>query len=198
MGNLLFPALPGLEWNRQRTAIWSNGKRPTVSGRLFTVANYSYPRYKYHLSYSVLRQSAALNELQQIVGLFNQCMGDFDSFLWTDPDDCTATSQVFGVGDGANRQFQLVRTWGGFVEPVFDINGSPAVWVDGVQLAAGSFTVSATGVLTLAQAPVPGALLTWSGSFYRRVHFSQGTMETNKFMQNLWDLKKVEFESWKA
>jgi len=198
MSNLVFPTLPGLEWGIARASIFSTTRRSSVSGRLYTAANFAYPRYKYTLSYSVLRQGGALAELEQIVGLFNRCYGDFDTFLWTDPDDCTATAQATGVGDGTSTQYQLVRTWGGFVEPVLDLNGTPSIYVSGtVQSPGTDYTLSSTGLVTFATAPTQGQALTWAGSYYRRVRFCQSTLQATKFLHALWEAKKVEFESWR-
>jgi uncharacterized protein (TIGR02217 family) len=197
MSNLVYPALPGLEWNVARAAIWSSTKRPSVSGRLFVAANYSYPRYKYTLSYSVLRQGGTFTELNQVVGLFNKCFGDFDSFLWTDPDDSSVTAQSIGLGNGTGKLFQLVRTWGGFVEPVYDVNSAPLIYLNGtLQTVNTHYTVGSTGVVTFVTAPGAGVAVTWTGTYYRRVRFSQNTLSATKFLSNLWDLKRVEFESW--
>lgn len=198
MSNLIYPTLAGLEWNVVRAPIWSTTKKPSVSGRLFGVANYAFPRYKYTLSYSVLRQGGSYAELSQIVGLFNQVYGDFDTFLWTDPDDYTVTAQALGLGDASNKLFQLVRTWGSFVEPVYDVNSAPLIYLNGVlQTLTTNYTLSATGLVTFVTAPGAGVAITWTGTYYRRVRFSQNTLATSKFMTNLWELKKVEFESWK-
>lgn len=197
MSNLVFPTLPGLEWNVTRAPIWSTTKKASASGRQFRVANFSFPRYKYTMSFSVLRTGGSWTELSQLVGLFNQVYGDFDSWLFTDPDDYTVTAQPMGTGDGVTRTYQLVRTWGGFVEPVYDTNSTPLIYVAGALKTAGTdYTISATGLVTFTVAPTGGQALTWTGTYYRRVVFSQASYEFNKFMQNLWELKRLDFESW--
>ena len=158
----------------------------------------SYPRYKFKLSYSFLRQGGALNDLATLVGFFNARGGDFDSFLFTDVDDCTVTAQGFGTGDAATTQFQLVRGFGGFVEPVFDVNSAPLIYVNGALKTLGSdYTLSAAGLVTFAAAPGAALAITWTGTYYRRMYFAQSTAEFSKFMSNLWELKTVELESWK-
>lgn len=198
MSQLTFPTLAGLEWNVTRQPIWSTTKRESVSGRQFRVANYSYPRYRYTMSFSKLRQGGTFTELAQLVSLFNNCYGDFDTFLYTDPDDNTVTAQAVGVGDGFTKVFQLVRTFAGFVEPVYGLNGAPQIYVNGVlKTLTTDYTLSINGLLTFVVAPPAAQAVTWTGTYYRRVNFSQGVMEFNKFMQNLWELKKCEFESWR-
>lgn len=134
MSNTLYPVLPGLAWPVNRTPMWENDSRTSISGRDFTRARWSSPRWLYQLKYEFLRSAAAQAEFQQLVGLFNQMRGDWDTFLFDDPDDNTATAQQFGLGDGVTTQFQLLRALGGFVEPVFALNGTPQLQNGGVNL----------------------------------------------------------------
>lgn len=127
MSNAVFPTFAGLKWGSTRTPIHKTAVKETPSGREYRFSFMSSPRYLYKLSYEVLRETTGYSELQQLLGFFNARKGSFDSFLFTDPDDNAVTAQVFGVGDGATTAFQLVRTLGGAVEPVYDVNGSPAL-----------------------------------------------------------------------
>ena len=146
----------------------------------------------------MLRQGGSYSELAQVVGLFNQVYGDWDTFLWTDPVDNGVTSQGIGVGNGSATQFQLVRAFGGFVEPVYDVNSAPLIYVNGVlKTLTTDYTISPTGLVTFTVAPPSSQPVTWTGTYYRRVNFSQSMQEANNFMQNLWEMKKVEFESWR-
>lgn len=195
MSNAVFPVLPGLTYDVTRTPTWSTTTKKATSMRSYRQANASYPIYHYKLSYDVLRQTIGFSEMSTLAGFFNARQGGFDSFLLIDPDDNTVTLQAAGVGDGSTVAFQLVRTFGGFVEPVFDLNGTPSIYVNGVLRTAGTdYTISATGVVTFTVAPGAGLTVAWSGSFYRRVVFSQDLAEFNKFMQGLWELKSIELE----
>jgi hypothetical protein len=55
--------------------------------------------------------------------------------------------------------------------------------------------IGTTFVFTVA--PLPGAVVSWTGSFYYRVRFKQDEAEFNEFMSNLWELKTLEFQSVK-
>lgn len=193
MSNAIFPSFPGLKAEVSRTPVWSTTHKPSVSQRDFRSANASYPLYKYKLSYEVLRQTTGFAEFTTMVGFFNARRGSFDSFLFTDPDDCAVTAQPLGPGDGVNRMFQLVRNFGGFIELVFDTNSAPLVYLDGVlQTLTTNYTVSGIGVVTFVVAPGAGVAVTWSGTYYRRVRFEQDAAEFNKFMDKLWALKTLE------
>lgn len=198
MSNAIFPAFPGLKEDVSRTPQWSTTSKSSVSQREFRSANASYPLYKYKLSYEVLRQTTGFTEFTELTGFFNARRGSFDSFLYVDPDDNTVTAQTIGVGDGANKLFQLARTFGGFVEPVFDANSTPLIYVNGVlKTLTTDYTISATGLVTFVAAPGAALPVTWTGTYYRRVCFTQDTAEFSKFMQNLWTLKTLEFVSVK-
>lgn len=198
MSNAVFPNFPGLTFGVTRTPIWSTTPKRSVSGREFRSANMSYPRYKFKLGYEVLRQKGAYTEFTTLVGFFNARQGAFDSFLFTDPDDNTVAAQVIGTGDGSNKLFQLVRTFGGFVEPVFDANSAPLIYVGGVlKTLTVDYTINTVGLVTFVTAPGAGVSVTWTGTFYRRVKFTQDSAEFAKFMANLWELKTLEIETVK-
>ena len=114
----VFPNLSVRGWPIKRTPIWKNLPFESIGGQRTSVQLWSYPRWRYELTYDVLRSISGAQEWQAIVGLFNQVGGDAVPFSFTDPSDNTTPLQSFGVGDGATTVFQLVRTLGGFVEPV--------------------------------------------------------------------------------
>ncbi len=198
MSNAVFPTLPGLTFDITRTPEWSTTTKKAVSLRSYRWANASYPLYHYKLKYELLRQTTGFTELATLVGFFNARNGGFDRFLFQDPDDYTVTAQAIGIGDGSNKLFQLVRTFGGYVEPVFDANSAPLIYVNGVlKTLTTDYTVSATGLVTFVTAPGAGLAVTWTGTYYRGVVFAQDMAEFSKFSQNLWDLKVVELVSAK-
>lgn len=198
MSNAVYPTLPGLTFGTTRTPVWSTTTKIATSLRDYQNANASYPQYRYKLSYEVLRQTPGYAEMATLVGFFNARQGGFDSFLFVDPDDNYVTRQAIGTGDGASVQFQLVRMFGGFVEPVFDLAGAPSVYVAGTLKTPGSdYTANALGLLTFAAAPAAGAVVTWTGGYYRRVRFAQDSIEFMQFLHGRWDARTVELMSKK-
>lgn len=189
MSNLVYPVLPGLMFGATRTPIWSSIVKTSVNGREFRSANFQIPRYRYTLQYEFLRSAAAWAELQTLFGFYNQLLGGWDTFLFSDPDDNAVTAQAFGVGDGSTLTFQLVRSLGGFVEPVYALNGTPTIYVNGTPTTPAS--ISATGLVTFSAAPAAAAAITWTGSFYWRCRFADDSLEFEKFMAQLWAAKKV-------
>lgn len=194
MSSTVFPTLAGLKWDVKRIPMHKTVTKATVSGREFRALQMLYPRYTYKLAYEVLRDDTVNNELKTLMGLFNSMHGSYDSFLYSDPDDNAVVTQTFGTGDGVTTQYQLVRTYGGFVDPIYDVNGAVSIYNSAVlQGQPGACSVSATGLVTFVGAPAAAAPLTWTGSFYWRCRFLQDALEFNQFMKRLWDLRQLEF-----
>ncbi len=303
----VFPSnLPGIEWNITKAPRFATIIQRTASGKEIRSGLMSYPLWEFSLSYSVLRSGGGLTEMQTLAGFFLQQLGQMIAFNYSDPSDNSVTAQIFGSGDGATTAFQLLRTLGGFNEPIQNLNGAPNVFVNGTQIAslatpasgalgsvaggtiaattyyvrttyvdvnggetlasvetslavaldylltvaspaaetgavgwnvyvstatgtetkqnataiaigtawtepttglvAGAgmpaanntgFTIGVTGIVTFAKAPAASASLTWSGNFYYLVRFTTDIANFKEFMQNLWDLKSLTFQSVK-
>lgn len=201
MSNLVLPVLPGMSFPVSKTPTWSTRIQTAASGRETRIGLWSYPRWKWGLQFEFLRNNVAAgyDELWTLLGFYNRHLGPYDSWLFDDPDDDAVVDQSFGVGDGTMTQFQLVRTRGGFVEPVTDLNGAIVVKKAGVvQALTSQYTIGTTGIVTLAAPPASGAALTWTGSFYWRCRFLSDTIDAEKFVQRIWELKKLEFMSIKT
>jgi uncharacterized protein (TIGR02217 family) len=194
MSNAILPSLPGLSWGRRRAVRWSTTVKRAASGREYRAANWSTPVYEWQLDFELLRQGLGQAELAQLLGFVNLRRGSWDSFLYRDPHDQLATAQVFGTGDGTRTAWPLVRSFGGFAEPVRGIVEPPQVFVDGQPAAA---TVSPQGAVSFSQAPPPGSLLTWSGPYYWRCRFLKDGAEFNEFLAGWHDLRGLGFTSLK-
>lgn len=198
MGNAIFPTFPGLKWGRKKTAVWSTGTQKSASGREFRTAYYTYPQWRFSLSFEVLRTKASVNELEQLAGFFNARKGSFESFLYEDPTDNAVTDQDIGNTVQGVTRYQLVRSMGGFIEPVLAVKERPAVKVGGVALTYGrDYTVTDKGVLVFNTPQTPGRPITWTGGFYFRVRFTSDTVDFENVLGSLWAAKKIEFTSVK-
>ncbi|ENX9898973.1 DUF2460 domain-containing protein [Neisseria gonorrhoeae] len=198
MGNAVFPEFPGLKWGRKKTAVWSTGTQKSASGREFRTAYYTYPQWRFSLSFEVLRTKASVNELEKLAGFFNARKGSFESFLYEDPADNAVTDQPVGNTVQGVARYQLVRSMGGFIEPVSAVKERPAVKVGGRALAYGrDYTVTDKGVLVFNTPQPPGRPITWTGGFYFRVRFTSDTVDFENVLGSLWAAKKIEFTSVK-
>lgn len=220
MSNLIFPTLPGVSIEVGKTPIWKSTVHESVSGCQVSASSMTYPRWRYRLNYEVLR-SGAQAELQQLVGFFNRHRGRADTWLFFDDEDCVATDQQFGVGDGVTTDFYLVRDFGGFIEPVTDVKTISSVTAGGVpmhdlleeaaaeslsldfltgtyQVWQADYAYAGGGRVQFATAPAAGVPLRWSGEFYRRCRFVEDELDVERFLYRLWKAKTVEFETHKG
>jgi hypothetical protein len=114
----IFPSLAGLGLTAKRTPVWSSSVQKTQSGKKTFLSYMSYPLYQWSLDFTALRSYTGYGELAQMIAFVNNVRGMAGQFLYMDPEDNTATAQGFGTGDGTTVNFQLVRQYGGYAEPV--------------------------------------------------------------------------------
>lgn len=195
MSNLVLPSLPGVTIDIRRAPEWQSTIQTSVSGRSLGLTAYSYPLWKYRLSYEFLR-TGALAELEQIVAFFNLHRGRTDTWLFFDSDDGTVVDQQIALGDGSTTSFQLVRAIGGYIEPIFNVKQFNNVKVGGTP--TGAYSNAGGGRILFAAPPASGQPITWSGQFYRRCRFDADLMETERFLNGLWKLQKLEFTTVKG
>jgi len=201
MSTALFPALPGLAWSVDKQPEFSTVVRTAVSGQETRVSLWPAPRWHFTLTYDLLRADSH-QELQSLMGFFLARQGQFDSFLYQDPDDHAVTAQPIGEGDGATTGFPLYRSFGGFSEPVRapNLGATLNIYLGGVLQNPSGYTVSGwgtatPGVIAFAAAPGSGVAVTADFSFYFPVRFAADLAEFSQFMHQLWELKKLELIS---
>lgn len=197
MSDAVFPTLPGLSWGIIKTPTFSTKIQKAVTGRETRISYMPAPMVKFSLPYEFLRDkmtqqnpSGVYAELRQLMGFYLARQGSFDSFIYDDPTDNTATNQNIGLGDGSTKSFQLVRSFGSqFGEAVENINGTPTIYVNNVATAV---TIGSTGIVTFASAPSAGAALSWTGQYYYRCRFDSDSYDFEQMMQDMWSLSSIE------
>lgn len=210
MSTQLFPSLTGLTWPVVRDEIWSTTIQENYSGKEVRQNRWSYPRWKWTLMFNMLRQGAfngtTYTEFAQLSGFFNSRGGRFDSFLYRDTKDNAVTNQAIATGDGSTTIFQMVRTWGGFTEPMFAIDTMTSLTVNGVPKTEGvdygvnrwnNSGVQPGLLVFLTGAPGAGQAIVATFNFWFPVRFSDDTLSFNQFMDPLFEGKKVAFQSIK-
>ena len=203
MSNDVFPSLPGQKMSFEMVPIFDTRIQKSESGKEIAIAKQAYPRWEFTLNWDIVRQNvnvATYTELRTLVGHFLKARGSWDDWLFSHPEDNAVTVvQSIGTGSGAAGQtFQLVRDYGGFVEPVQNVNGAIVLRVNGVvQTLATNYTVSALGVVTSVTAFAAAATVTWTGSFYYRCRFLEDQARFARFMNNFWEVRQLKFISRK-
>lgn len=208
MSNVLFPELPGLDWDASITPMFNTKIMTSINGRELRASFQAAPKYEISLSYAFLRENKGRKELQQLQGFYLERRGAFDSFLYKMPDDnqfdCTF------VGDGATTSFQLYKDmytsqlplgntkeqmvgevdpnmWNQTpVKPMWDANTSKPMW------NAATAKITSDGKYILSQPLEAGIEITISGTYFYRCRFKDDTQQYVNFMHKLWKANKVE------
>ncbi|MCX5576873.1 DUF2460 domain-containing protein [Kaistia terrae] len=178
--NIAFGSSGGPERRTEVVTLGSGGERRN--------ARWAESRRRYDAGYGV----RSLADLHQVIAFFEERRGKLFGFRWRDrADDSStlpgsepsATDQTLGVGDDAKMVFALKKTYGALHAPyeraiAKPVEGSVVLAVDGV--ATEDFAVDpATGLVTLAEAPADGAIVSAGFRFDVPVRFDSDQLVIN-------------------
>ena len=178
---------------------YKTGVLVMASGREKRNIAWSQARHQYDVAYGV----KSVAQLDSLLGFFHAVRGRAHSFRFKDFSDFhtatpsghtvgggpattpTAADQNIGTGDGAEKVFQLAKTYTAgalslsrtITKP---ISGTILVAVNAVtQTETTHYTINyTTGVLTFVAAPGNGLAVTWGGQFDVPVRFDIDMLET--------------------
>ena len=123
----IFPALPGLGWCVTKAPRFATRIQRAVSGRELRVLDQPYPIWTWTLTYSLLRDhgipgtgepGAAMTSCARCWVFPGSSRARFASFLFDDPSDNSVDRPGARHRRRQRSGFQLVRTMGGFAEPI--------------------------------------------------------------------------------
>jgi hypothetical protein len=198
------PSLAGLSWSRHKKPGFSTRVASHVSGREVRVALMSYPLYEFEAVYSGLASSATAafaglgsSSLQSLMGFFLQLQGQFGTFLYVDSDDNTVTGQAFATGDGSTTSFTIMRSLGGFLEPVGWVTAIANVYLNGTVQSSSGYNLTTPNSLVFTSAPASGATVSADFSYAFNCRFLDDQMDFEEFMASLWRLESMKFRSVK-
>jgi hypothetical protein len=112
--------------------------------------------------------------------------GDYSGFYFSTTD---VFSAAYG-GDGLSG-FYL---WGFQAEA----GATPTAQIPTTTVAVtqpADYSVGTLGVVTMAAAPPAGAVLSWSGSYWKRVRFAEDSLSSDRIVQQMWKAAQVELET---
>lgn len=208
MSNILFPELPGLEWESTKTPIFNTKIMTSINGRELRASFQAVPKYEISLSYAFLREDKGRQELQQLEGFFLERRGAFDSFLYKMPDDNAFDCSY--VGDGVTTSFQLYKKMYnsqlplantqeqvlGSINPnMWNQTTTKTMWATNTAKPMwnnASAQVTTDGKLVLTEPVEDGIELNVQGIFYYRCRFKEDEQQYVNFMHKLWKASKVE------
>ena len=204
MSDVLFPELPGLEWDLTKTPMFNTKIMQSVNGRELRASYQAVPKYQVSMSFAFLRESKGRKELQQLEGFFLERRGSFDSFLFKMPED--NEFQCTFVGDGVQTSFQLYKQINTTQIPLqhtqaeqsedplmWDEVASKPMWSEpDDQMWLLQFGITTNGLLQMSIPLAAGESITISGTYYYRCRFADDEQQYTNFMSKLWKAGKVE------
>jgi uncharacterized protein (TIGR02217 family) len=131
---------------------------------------------EYEVTYPIATRGAPSEPLQEVYNAFLATGGGEDSFDFEDWRDKTAEDELFGVGDGAETEFGLVKSYAfgtrTHTRRIYRPVSAISIEADGVTVNPSDYTVDYDlGIVTFDTAPALDVEVTWSGSFYVPVRF---------------------------
>ncbi|MCZ8182077.1 MAG: DUF2460 domain-containing protein [Beijerinckiaceae bacterium] len=160
----------------------------TASGAELRLQRWAHARRRYEAGYGV----RGLDRLSELAAFFEERRGRLHGFRFRDRLDWSSApgnaapgpfDQPLGTGDGTRRDFALAKTYGGAFEPyrrpiTKPVAGSLRLGRDGSELPASIASLDATrGLVTFAEAPPPGAVLTAGFLFDVPVRFDTDRLD---------------------
>lgn len=217
MSEAIFPSsLPGIKWDRVRQASFKTSVYEALSGAERRISHRPTPKRRIELAYEVLREQGSFTELQTLASFFEARLGAGDSFLFHDPYDGYAINVLFGVGNGSQTDFQLVRPFGSTSSVVHNpeaglaigrtwfpsLGDAIAFWplfspwpvadeLDGSAAAALGITLLPNGIVRFGAPPPAGKKLLWTGRYFHRARFADDVFDSTEFLHRLFSLRRL-------
>lgn len=207
--SLIYPSLPGLTLTQLRSPIWKTKVDEALTGKQSALQLMAYPRIKFEHNYEVLRDYVSSSEIRALAGFFNAMSGRAVSFLYQDPEFSQATSHQFAVADGTTTLFPVTAIYQysggpGAPELIQNFIGTPSFFNNGTPISGSAYTLGPSisplveaGFILFNTAPLAGHLLTATMQWYYRCRFDEDTYAFSKMQNQLWELKKISFTSFK-
>jgi uncharacterized protein (TIGR02217 family) len=163
----------------------------TPSGNEARNGYMNYPKITFNLSTEAIVDNRDEEELKLLLGFMLQMQGKLNSFLYSHYSDCSIIDYQIGAGDGANKQFQLKRDYGGFIEPIENIASIKDIKINGSPI--NSYTVNDTGLIEFTNAPINHAVITATADYYYQVRFIEDGYDFEQMFEELHSCQDITF-----
>jgi uncharacterized protein (TIGR02217 family) len=206
--DVFFPQLRGVKWGTRLTPVTSRTRLSSVNKIERSAVRTQQPVWKIVLEYEFLSEKVppppneytddpVYSDFDTMLGFFlARNTGNQESFLFQgvnaiDSARFTRDGQKVGVGDGAETDFQLVRSIGEFDERIQNPVGPVAFAVGGVDVDPLTVTDLGNGLYRFAVAPAAAAVVTASFRYAYRAKFDEDEIELANFMAYFWEAGSV-------
>lgn len=204
--------LPGLAYSKIRRPKHSVSVQTHQSGGEVRMSYWSEPLWEFDLTYEMLRDGfrygRAFDEMKQIEGLFLASTGSLTGFAFHDDDDNRVSRTPAATGDGTTTAFTLKRYRGSAGNPLgyesigvldlsqpFNLYLSNSSAIIDPNDSTWGYTLNTTNPkkqqIVFNSPPANGVTLNCDMSFFYYVRFQADSLDFEKFMHQLWALKKV-------
>lgn len=130
--------------------------------------NWSQARARYNVLHAIKNQA----QIDELIIFFRKMRGKAYAFRFKDWADFLATAQEIGVGDGAHKNFQLVKNYDSSSRIISKpVSGSVTVYIDGVEQTSGVAVDSTSGIVSFVTAPAVDEVITADFEFDVPVRF---------------------------
>lgn len=203
-----YPTLQ-LGFSVMKRPLWGNSVSTAGSGREVRLGYWEFPLWEWDLTYEYLPDypgnGITPSDLKTLMGFDLATQGLLLPFLFLDPDDNVVTAQPIGTTDGLTTIFTVFRTYGIApnvgTEPVGYLNMAQTfnVYLNGVLQSPSSYTVLQTlpvnQQIKFNAAPSAGQVITVDCSYYYYSRIGDDKIDFEKFLHQLWLLKKITLRS---
>lgn len=195
-----FPNLPGLAVPLPKRPRWNTRIAKHESGREVRTTRWKNPIWDFEVSFEGLTsadlRSGLMGHSQQIMtDFFQDCRGAGGVFLYVDPRDTYAVGQALGIGDGVSTDFIFKRMLRSFNEKVGWVLNTAAVYANGVPVDPSLWDLVAPSTLRFVTPPTVGTVISADFYFAFLCRFSEDEMDMQQYMDNLWEVRSLKFQS---
>lgn len=190
----ILPRLRGQAYPDKKRPDYHTIIKQSPSAIAKTYESWHYSRWYIELTYEFMAGNAQGSDYRKLLDFFVARRGSLSDFWYQDPEDNSIEDELIGTGDGAQRSYQICRTYCGYQEPIFGLNADYPLklTVAKVLQSPDKFTVSNTGLLTFKTVTPPkGAEIRASFHFFYRCRFIEDMAEFEQFAAKLWTLKSL-------
>lgn len=174
-GNMkFFPDIKKFAWESTKSVNWNTQVQKSASGRARTLTTQLLPAWTIECSFPGLTDV----EARTIFGFVNDIKGSHEPFYWLDPEDNREENIL--LVKLSDTEYQAVRRYGGYVEPVEYIEDL-TIYVNG-DVYGSAYTVDG-GVITFITAPA--GEVTADFTYYWKVRLVNDGFSFNRVYKNI-------------
>lgn len=176
-----FPVIKSLEWKSTKAQKWNTIVKTSGAGKIRTLTTWQRPQYTITTAFAYLTPT----QYKEIMGFFASIKGGSQPFLWLDPEDYE--EKGIKLGTGADGQWQAMRKFGDYLEPV--------EYIEDLVLYADGKPVSSVkvdkGMITTTTAVASTAVITADYTYYWKVRLSGDEFTAELQYKNIYKSKSM-------